>query len=95
MIVAQTSTTPSTISTPKSTPASHDGEKKPPSEASLELAYQYFEIKSEYESLENIESQAIANRASLDHLRSDIKHEYDDIHQLSKAIEKLQTQIEK
>ena len=65
-----------------------------PSAASLELAYKYFELKPEYDSLENINAEAAAHRTKLDSLKSQIKTEVDSIHKTSKAIEKLEKQLE-
>jgi hypothetical protein len=65
-----------------------------PSAASLELAYKYFELKPEYDSLENIKTEATAHRNKLDSLKSQIKTEVDSIHKTSEAIAKLEKQLQ-
>jgi hypothetical protein len=65
-----------------------------PSAASLELAYKYFELKPEHDSLENIKTEAAAHHTKLDGLKSRIKIEADGIHKTSEAIEKLEKQLE-
>lgn len=65
-----------------------------PSQASLELAYAYFEIKPEYDSLDKVQGQADANRAQLNKLKSSIDTETKNIHKTSDAIAKLEKQIE-
>jgi hypothetical protein len=64
------------------------------SAASLELAYKYFELKPEYDSLENIKTEAAAHRTKLNSLKSQIKTEVDSIHKTSEAIAKLEKQLE-
>jgi hypothetical protein len=65
-----------------------------PSEASLELAYKYFELKPEYDSLENIKTEAATNQIKLGSLKSQVKTEVDSIHKTSEAIAKLEKQLE-
>jgi len=93
MVLASSTAAPESATVVKAA-STKDG-KKVPSEATLELAYKYFELKPEYDSLESVEDQAKAHRAALDKMRSNVKHEHDDIHKLSKGIEKLEIQLQK
>lgn len=65
-----------------------------PTPAALELAYKYFQLKPEYDSLETIASEASAHQSKLDGLKSQIKTEVASIHKTSKSIEKLEKQLE-
>ena len=73
------------------TPTSTTG----PSQASLELAYSYFALKPEYDSLETIQQQAQDHQSKLDGLKSKVQTEVRDIHKTSKSIEQLEQQIQK
>jgi len=72
-------------------PVSAGGE---PSQASLELAYNYFQLKPEYDRLENAKNNAAAHQRKLDDAKHSVKSDVDHIHATSKAIELLEKKIE-
>eukprot|EP00978_Attheya_sp_CCMP212_P036437 scaffold165182_cov45-Attheya_sp.AAC.1 len=97
MVVTITSSSSSSdeVPPPAPTPVSVDtkSKKKQPSEASLELAYEYFEMKPEFESLDHIEKESSDHQKKLDNLRSVVRRDVSDIHKISKGIDKLEIDL--
>jgi hypothetical protein len=97
MVVTITSSSSSSDVAPSPAPAptfaDTKNKEKQPSEASLELAYEYFAMKPEFESLELIEKESSEHQKKLDNLRSVVRQDFSDIHKISKGIEKLEINL--
>lgn len=70
-------------------------EDKNPEQTSLELAKQCIMLDPELEALESAQERAVSGREAMEDLVGNIQHETDDIHAISKSIEKLRDRIKK